>query len=107
MDYVDGSFVTSDAVADALLEMVAVLGHVEEALVVHIPSIEPDGSTVVIDLVVGPASQIKARAELIDVPEPDFTREVDQLKRFAALASPSRPVAESSVAENPSELDSE
>lgn len=92
VEYVTGSFVTSDAVADALLELVAMLGRDDEARVVHVPSVETDGSTVTVDLVVGPASQVRATAEKTDIPEPESGEALEHLRAMMKTAGPSMPV---------------
>ncbi len=92
--YAGESFLTTDAVADGLLDFVAALGERHEAESVAIPAITKDGTSVFVRLVVGPAS------ELISVPvdstlaEPDTSDFVSELlKRTRALSSP-RPVVD-------------
>jgi hypothetical protein len=92
--YAGESFLTTDAVADGLLDFVAALGERHEAESVAIPAITKDGKSVFVRLVVGPAS------ELISVPvdstlaEPDTSDFVSELlKRTQALSSP-RPVVD-------------
>ena len=71
VQFIDGSFLTADAIADGLLDLVATLGQRGAAGVVHVPSVNDSGQVITQDLVVGPASQIRAEPELSQFPEPD------------------------------------
>jgi hypothetical protein len=91
ISYAGATFVTSDGIADALLRFVAALGRGHQAEALEIPAVAPGGDTVVVQLVVGPTSQ------LISLPmeattttkEPESARIVDDLReRTHALAAP-------------------
>lgn len=71
VQYVDGSFLTADAVADGLLTLVATLGQRGAADVVHVPTVDDSGQIITQDLVVGPSSQIRSEPELSQFPDPD------------------------------------
>ncbi|MDY7526507.1 MULTISPECIES: hypothetical protein [unclassified Cryobacterium] len=79
MSFCGMTFLTTDAVADAVLELTALLtyGHNSELLVV--PSFTLDGSERIVNLLVGPGS------ELISIPEDDFGAERDTSRAVAVL----------------------
>lgn len=56
--YASGEILTDDAVADALMDYASVLAIIGSADVVTLPGIDRDGKVQVMQLVVGPASQI-------------------------------------------------
>ncbi len=69
--YAGGEFLTGDDIADALLEYSRALGEEDQAQLVQIPVREPDGSQTTARFLIGPASQIVAKAvpsvdELVD-----------------------------------------
>jgi len=72
VNYAGGVFVTSDEVADALLEYAAVLANADRAATLDVPSAGDDGPTTV-KILVGPASQIVAEP----VAGPDVDLDVD------------------------------
>jgi hypothetical protein len=59
VSYVGDSFVTGDAIADAVLEYGVVLANSGRADMVAVPGIGRDGDTE-FDLLIGPASQLSA-----------------------------------------------
>jgi len=72
IQYADATLMTSDVVADSLLELVAELGRRGTSEVVHIATVdELDGSLHTVDLVIGPASQMTARPAETDFAEPE------------------------------------
>ncbi|MEC5151116.1 hypothetical protein [Cryobacterium sp. GrIS_2_6] len=73
------TFLTTDAVADAVLELTALLtyGHNSELLVV--PSFTQDGSEILVNLLVAPGS------ELISIPEDGLGAERDTRSAVAVL----------------------
>jgi hypothetical protein len=79
MSFCGMTFLTTDAVADAVLELTALLtdGHKSELLVV--PSFTHDGSEILVNLLVAPGS------ELISVPEDGVGAERDTLRAVAVL----------------------
>jgi hypothetical protein len=60
VSYAGESFLTTDTVADALVDLTAALGRNQKAEVVEVPSVDLEGRTQAVRLVVGPASQIVA-----------------------------------------------
>ncbi len=59
--YAGLTFLTSDEIADALLQLAAALGQNERAETVEIPVITEDGVLSSVQLVIGPASQFISR----------------------------------------------
>lgn len=60
--YGGGAFVTSDEIADALLEYAAALSNADRAATVHVPAIDTFGKTSDIQVLVGPASQLMSES---------------------------------------------
>jgi len=56
--YGGGSFVTSDAIAEALLEYGAALANADRAATVHVPTAGLSGDVTEVTVLVGPSSQI-------------------------------------------------
>lgn len=84
LSYAGSEFLTSDAVAAALLEYGAALAEGREAATVEIPVIGADGSESMAVFLVGPASQIVATNAETDEPEqdhPDVVRHLEELTR--------------------------
>ena len=84
LTYAGSEFLTSDAVASALLEYGAALAEGREAATIEIPVIEADGSESMALFLVGPASQIVSRVAETDAPErqyPDVVRRLEELTR--------------------------
>ena len=71
VSYVEGTFLTSDSVADALLDLVATVGRRASATVAHVPTVGANGEIVITDIVIGPASQIRSDPEDSQYPEPE------------------------------------
>lgn len=59
--YAGLTFLTSDEIADALLQLAAALGQNERAETVEIPVITSEGALSSVQLVIGPASQFISR----------------------------------------------
>ena len=84
ISYSGASFLTADRVADSLLLLVAAIRDHHGAEVVELPAVGIGGEPVVVQLVVGPASEIISMSE--GAPggesastEPDTTEVVDYL----------------------------
>jgi hypothetical protein len=60
VSYAGESFLTTDTVADALVDLTAALGRTQKAEVVEVPAVDREGKIQAVRLVVGPASQIVA-----------------------------------------------
>lgn len=83
VQYVDGSFLTADAVADGLLSLVATLGQRGAADVVHVPTVDEFGHVVTQDLVIGPSSQIRSEPESSAFAEPDSAAALEHFDELA------------------------
>ena len=79
VSYCGESFLTTDGAADALLELVVAFpgGHDSELL--QLPAVNSDGDEMVVQVVVGPGS------ELISVPEESTAGEPDTIETVAYL----------------------
>jgi hypothetical protein len=88
--YAGGTFLTGDAIADALLDAAAALAEAQLAEPVDIPVLDAEGTRDTTSLLLGPASQIVTRhaaehaAELVDE---------DAVRRLRQLIERLRPVA--------------
>ena len=60
--YAGGSFITSDEVADALIEYAAALANAERAATIHVPAAVRPGQPDDVTILVGPSSQLMAQA---------------------------------------------
>jgi hypothetical protein len=83
MIYAGGSFVTSDDVADALLRFVSAVPRNRRNQVVSVPGFLPDGQAGVVELLLGPNSQLMSQHEPVDYAEPDTATVVTQLRSQA------------------------
>lgn len=96
ISYCGASFLTPDAVADALLELVTALGitHTNETL--DLPAVNDDGDTVIVTVVVGPMSALMSVPEVSQWTGPDTTLVLAGLNaRIHALTAPkSYPIEE-------------
>jgi hypothetical protein len=91
ISYAGATFVTSDGIADALLRFVAALGRGHQAEALDIPAVDEAGGSVVVQLVVGPTSQLISLPEDAQpaTKELDTTETVSDLRqRTHALAAP-------------------
>ncbi|MGW9158229.1 hypothetical protein [Microbacterium sp. NPDC055665] len=85
-------FLTGDDIADALLAYGRALGEDERAEIIEIPVREQDGTVVSAKFLIGPASQIVAKAISSSAPElkdPELVRHLQALTR--GVESPSGP----------------
>jgi hypothetical protein len=80
--YAGGEFLTGDDIADALLEYSRALGEEDQAQLVQIPVREPDGSQTTARFLIGPASQIVAKAVPSGVDELVNDEVVARLRRL-------------------------
>jgi len=76
--YAGGSFVTGDAIADAMLDFAAELANAGKAAKLVVPSLDLEQRAEVVALVIGPSSQLLAEpvagdSEMLDE---DFTAEL-------------------------------
>ena len=84
------SFITGNDAADALLEFATSAAMNNVAEVVRMPSVRPDGVVIVIELVIGPSSELITSPVESEFPEPDTAAEARSLRsRISALRSSS------------------
>lgn len=89
--YAGGSFLTTDELADAVLELTAALGRHGTADMVIVPTATGvEGST--IEIVIGPASQLTAITEDSSLPIPEPGEELAAIRARIASLGPVRPV---------------
>jgi len=93
--YSGGSFLTSNEIADELMSLTANLGRLNTAQTVDIPVVNETGDVEVIELVVGPASQLTSRAETSAYGDPIDETALSGLRTRIALLDPAKPVSES------------
>jgi hypothetical protein len=80
VSYAGETFLTTDAVADALVDLTAALGRSHKAEVVELPAVDSNGEARPVRLVIGPASQISAVHAETGYEEPDTGDTVDRLQ---------------------------
>lgn len=80
--YAGDEYLTGDAIADALLGYSRALGDDERAEIVEIPVREDDGTVVPAKFLIGPASQIVAKAVSGRGPEIEDEELVQRLQRL-------------------------
>jgi hypothetical protein len=80
VSYAGETFLTTDPVADALANLTAALGSVQQAEVVEVPAVDADGESHAVRLVVGPASQMSAVPVEFPYPDPDHSDAVARLE---------------------------
>jgi hypothetical protein len=80
MSYAGGSFVTSDEVADALVQFVAMVPRNRRNQVVVVPGFGPDGKPTPVSLVLGPTSQIMSQQEVVSYAEPETQGVAEQVR---------------------------
>ena len=73
------SFLTTDGAADALLRLVIAFPSGHDSELLKLPAVNNDGEEMVVQIIVGPGS------ELISVPEESTWREPDTLEAVAYL----------------------
>lgn len=79
ISYCGDSFLTTDGAADALLALVVALPDGHDSELLELPAVNSDGDEMVVQVVVGPGS------ELISVPEESTAGEPDTLETVAYL----------------------
>ena len=89
--YASGSFLTSDAIADALLGYADALAHNVGSDVVDFPIVLPNGTQGRATTPIGPASQVASATEVSELPEPDDDGLVMEIKRLTGLFGTPRP----------------
>lgn len=92
--YASGSFLTSDAIAAAVLDYADALTQTSGSDVIEFPIILPTGARGSASLLVGPASQLASATEDSVLDEPFEDELVADLRRRALLVGARHPVAE-------------
>jgi hypothetical protein len=87
ISYCGDSFLTTDGAADALLELVVSFPHHHDTELFELPAVNSDGAEMVVQVVVGPGS------ELISVPEDSTAGEPDTRETVAYLCGRRRVIA--------------
>lgn len=92
--YSGGSFLTSDHIAEAVLDYAMALAKAPLADVVHVPIVDEQTSRqTVATILIGPASQLlSVPAEIDGLTDPIDTETVEELERRALLIGAPRPV---------------
>jgi hypothetical protein len=86
--YAGSEFMTSDAVASALLTYSAALADNHEAATIELPIIEPGGRRTTAAFLVGPASQIVSKDIESDLEEPHDPELVERLRAMTRRLRP-------------------
>lgn len=73
------AFQTSDAVADAMMTFAASLRSMDHGLLVTVPTIDDDGNSGSISLVLGPGIPILSRPSVSEVPDPEAVALLEQM----------------------------
>ncbi|MDQ1597367.1 MAG: hypothetical protein QOI70_791 [Microbacteriaceae bacterium] len=87
------SFITSDEAAEALLAFAAAAAMSDVAEVVPVPSVRDDGAVVVVELVIGPSSELITSPVDSRFPEPDTRSSTAALRARASELISSNPHA--------------
>lgn len=104
--YAGDEYLTGDDIADALLDYGRALGDDVRAEIIEIPVREKDGSVVVAKFLIGPASQIVAKAVDGHGPEIEDPVLLQRLKRLTrGIESPTGDPLEAARDDPESELD--
>ena len=91
ISYAGDTFVTSDRVADKVLEYARTLGQAGSDDTIHIPAVDDSGVIWQVQLLIGPASQLVARQVEGDERNLDEDGLLDDLdRRIASFAPPLR-----------------
>lgn len=99
--YAGEHFLTGTAIGNALVSYAAALAQRGSADAIEIPVLHEDGRAVVMNFLVGPASQIMA--EEVDTPSSDEIRDDDLVARLRALTAdlaPMHPIIQSNPIEH-------
>lgn len=73
------TFLTSDAVADALLTFAATLRGIDHGQLVTVPTVEPDGSEASISIVISPGVPMLSRPSVSEVTDPEAIALIEQM----------------------------
>lgn len=83
MSYAGGTFVTSDEVAEALVNFVSTVPRNRRNQVVVVPEFGPEGTSTPVTLVLGPASQLMSQHEVVSYAEPETQGVAEQVRAQA------------------------
>lgn len=84
------SFTTSDDAAEALLGFAAAAALHEFAAVIHVPALSEGGGLFVVDLVIGPSSEMMVVPADSEFAEPDTVEASAELRRMTARLGSAR-----------------
>ena len=73
------TFLTSDAVADALLTFAATLRGLDHGHLLTVPTVEADGEAGAISIVVAPGIPLLSRPSVSEISEPEATALIEQM----------------------------
>jgi len=73
------TFLTSDAVADALMTFAATLRGIDHGQLITVPTIEPDGSDGSISIVVAHGIPLLSRPSVSEIPDPEAIDLLEQM----------------------------
>jgi hypothetical protein len=93
--YVDASFLTGDALADAVIEYAEALAKQSTSASMDVPVVLDGGAISSAKMLVGPASQLYAVPEAFDGDELEDAEALEQMVHQTSLLVPGRPVIES------------
>lgn len=88
--YAGGTFLTGDRIADALLDYAAQIARADSADHLVVPTIGPGGERGTVDVVLGPASQLLAERENLEISDVEDAAFVEDLERRGRLAGVGR-----------------
>jgi hypothetical protein len=100
LSYADQHIVTSDQIADRVLEYAKLLGRANTADTLSLPAVNASGDVHTVDLLIGPASQITAvaaDADLAEIASSATLADIDQ--RIRAVQPERAVVGEAAVAD--------
>ena len=79
MKYGTETFLTSDAVAEALLTFAATLRGMDHGHLLTVPTVEPDGQEGSISIVVAPGIPMLSRPSVSEIPDPEAAALIEQM----------------------------
>ncbi|MFB2581891.1 hypothetical protein ACEXQD_11610 [Herbiconiux sp. P15] len=76
------TFLTSDAVADALLTFAATLRGLDHGHLLTVPTVEADGHAGSISIVVAPGIPMLSRPSVSEIPDPEAAELIEQMMQM-------------------------
>ncbi len=99
--YAGSEFMTSDAVAAALLHYSEALAENHQAATIELPIVEPGGRLTTAEFLVGPSSQIVSKDVVTELEEPDAPDVVENLRAMTRRLHPEGAVESESPSQDP------